>query len=257
MKNLKSCSCGYKPEGDLSDKYFHCLETKALRNHVTFPSFHFLSDVDNQSEVYFKLIEDNIIPKRHWAFLVEIDERMENEEHGFMGWSRFNENLPIPESNDKPNSFQWSDLTKGQTMAILYAEKKMIKRQMSICEETLDNCFVFKVNMEQLENEAVKVLDFKDSQCQNKNLSCFNCGVELKEERLECEKCKLAVYCSKKCQDKSWSMVHEKLCSQSDVLLRLACLPRHSQFEDFYTFFSNSFDFLPQYIFSEKYVQKF
>lgn len=259
MEQIQACSCGYKPKSDSIEKFTYCTETRALKNHITFPSFEFLSDVNNPSEFFFKLEEDNIVPKRHWAFLIEIDENLNSTVPAFCGHTRYGERVKVEfhhEPDDKATSFSWSDIQKENTMAILYCEKKTLNGEMVICQEVLDCCYIFKANLEQIEREASKLLDLMDSKHLNKQPVCFNCGSQ-KEDLIECDKCKMALYCCQECHGKASSMDHKNLCHDSDVLLRLATLPRHGEFMDYYSFVQKSFDYLPEYFFSEQFVQHF
>jgi hypothetical protein len=44
---------------------------------------------------------------------------------------------------------------------------------------------------------------------------------------------------SKECQIKGWNLSHKVLCSHSDMLLRLASLPRHKYVDDYQNFNRN------------------
>ncbi|CAF0780780.1 unnamed protein product [Brachionus calyciflorus] len=194
----------------------------------------------------------------NWVFLAEIDESFFFLRHRVHAHSRFGEKVPIHfynESNEMPVSFTWQDLKKGHTLAILYAERKtFLDLSEGIRQEALETCYVFKTGLKNLEEEASKVLDLKDLNFKKSPEKCFSCGVE-KESLLRCAKCKLAVYCSKECQVKSWQSVHKNLCSQMDVLLRLASLPRNRKFKKYLSFCPGQ-DFLSEYVYSERHVQK-
>lgn len=258
-----ACKCGYNPDSDDYDwKYFKkCLINVALKNHLTFPSFEFLSDYDEPSTVYHDYDDPSgiIAPLRHWVFLMEIDEEISLIRPGFLGWSQFGEYLPVHfyhEKEVKPTTFSWPDIKSGHTLAILYAEKKsFLDGTQGIRQENLDSCFVFKAPLQMVQDEASKLLNSADFNFKGQVQECFGCGVR-KENISRCGNCKLACYCSKECQADSWKSVHKKLCSQSETLLRLASIPRSGKFKEFFTFKKSSEDYLPPYLYVKKFAKR-
>ncbi|CAF0800959.1 unnamed protein product [Brachionus calyciflorus] len=265
----RSCLCGYRIDDGCGqvfyslnqiDRRHDCSVVKALRNHITFPSFELLYDITDPTEsleIYFK--PERVEPLRHFAFLIQVARDISLMRPGIFGYSQFGEPVKVYFYHDKgntPKTFSWSDFQKlGSTLVILYPVRKTFTDgQIGIRQENLNSCFIFKSNIHNLESEAQKLLDSKDAKFTNKNTQCFNCSVE-KETLLRCSKCKLALYCSTECQKKSWATHHKSLCSQFDILLRLAVLPRIEQFQKEFNFDRNDSNcFLSDYIFSEKFV---
>lgn len=240
------CECGYNPhdsESFLDDEdYELCSNKLALKNHITFPSFEFISDYDDPSLIYYNL-EDSFFPARHWATLLEIKEVISFIRRGLIGWNQFGEQVRVmfyPENQDEPKTFAWSDLKVGNTIVVLYPEKKtFMDLTTGIRQENLANCFIFKAPLKFLQEEAQHLLNSADSNSNGTDSECFGCCIKSKNLST-CSVCKLAKYCSKECQTLSWKKVHKKICKQSETLLRLSALPRHRFSE--YLEFNNSND---------------
>ncbi len=119
---------------------------------------------------------------------------------GVSGLSYFGEKLATHfyhDNGDEPTTFSWDNLAKGNTLAILYAERKtFMDMSEGIREENLDSCFVFKSSIESVFREAQKLLNDADLKSDDKKLKCFGCGVET-EQMFRCSSCHLAKYCSK------------------------------------------------------------
>lgn len=109
--------------------------------------------------------------------------------------------------------------------------------------------------MSDVMEEAEKLLNDADLSTRNEQLVCFGCGLQSKS-LLRCGECKLAKYCSQECQLKAWKLSHKKLCSQSETLLRLACLPRQQTSTIKFTFKMEQPDSLPPYVYNPEFVQK-
>jgi hypothetical protein len=101
------------------------------------------------------------------------------------------------ETDEKPTTFSWEDLQPGNTMAILYAERKtFLDMSEGVRQENLDTCYVFKAKIQDVFKEANKLLKDADSRSKNLELECFACGVKT-DKILRCASCHLAKYCSK------------------------------------------------------------
>jgi hypothetical protein len=95
-------------------------------------------------------------PKFHWCLFVQIEEKI--DEMSWLGFTSFYEKVTLvieKDSEQIPSTFLWSDLKKGNTAAILYAEKT----KSLVVETCLDFVFVFKSNE-----------SFILSRCQNMNI---------------------------------------------------------------------------------------
>ena len=120
-----------------------------------------------------------------------------------------------------------SEVESGQTLVLLYPKKvKKYEKNKFVIVKNPDSYFVFKVSMIDMVKQAAKLLTIMDSVEEKKELECFGCGAKT-SVIMQCSACKLAKYCSKECQKKSWKMCHKNLCNQSEILLRVASLPRH------------------------------
>ena len=197
-KAYRKCDCGYVPNGFSShDK---CPIKLALHNHISFPSFELMTELDDPSTIYYNM--DYICgPKRHWAAILQIKNNISFMRPGIIGVNQFGEEVLVHFYHDKdeiPMTFSWDDLREDYTLAILYPEKKtFMDGTQGIREENLDFCFVFKANLDDLREEAQKLLnDFDGKSKDAYESSCFTCGVK-KVSMNQCSKCKLAKYCSK------------------------------------------------------------
>ena len=120
-----------------------------------------------------------------------------------------------------------SEVKKGHTLVVLYPTKipKMEKNKLVMVYDP-DSYFVFKASSIDVDKEAAKLLKLRDLVEEKKELECFGCGAKT-SVIMQCSACKLAKYCSKECQEKAWKLCHKNLCKQSEILLRVASLPRH------------------------------
>lgn len=255
-RRKKRCECGYDPSNDdHCDREDRCPNKLALCNHVTFPSFRAMTELNDPSSTYYELT-DMFRPKRHWATLLDIYQYIGIVRPGVLCFNRFGELISVHfyhERDQKATTFNFESLKPGHTLCILYPERKTFgDLTEGIREENLDSCYVFNATLKEVEQEAQKLLNDADvltplaGEAQQVPV-CFNCGV--KSEKLShCGACKLAKYCSKECQVSAWASVHKKLCKQSETLLRVSVLPRYSfQNLNHFSFDSNSKSYLPPY----------
>jgi len=238
----KPCECGYNPHADNYYEPERCSVKLALRNHITFPSFEMMSEYDDPSMLYYEENNIGLAPSRHWATLIEITHDLSFVRPGCSGMNQFGERISVHfyhDNDEKPVAFKWSQLKAGNTLAILYPEKKtFLDMSEGIREENLDACFIFNSSLINVQDEAQKMLKNADREAnanENEHSECFNCGVKA-EKLSRCSVCKIANYCSKECQTKAWKDCHKNLCKQSDVLLRLAVLPRYRFGDRSFTF---------------------
>jgi hypothetical protein len=245
------CSCGVKVKEDCYLK--PCKSKKTLSNHMVFPTFCALDKL--------KKSEKN---SKHWAFMLEVSNfelSKFGHKHVVEGFGNFNEFARI--SFDKIGRSDagkkvYSDIGPSYTVVVLYAKPDDNELKMVIPENP-EFCCVFKLPIYELQEEAEKILSYYDSLHENKDLRCFGCGV-ITNELFQCSACKMFKYCSRECQTKSWNYRHVLLCKQSEILLRLACLPRYQNTlsDKYFTFNLNENDniriSLPPYIFKTEFV---
>jgi hypothetical protein len=244
-KRKKPCNCGYDPfvcSNYMDRKQDKCSVKLALRNHLTFPSFEMMSEYDDPSMLYYEMGGMGFQPARHWATLIEITHDLTFARPGCCGLNQFGERISVHfyhDNDEKPVSFKWSQLKPGNTLAIMYPEKKQfLDGTEGIREESLDSCYIFNSSLKNVQDEAQRLMHAADVEA-NVNVKespeCFGCGLK-KEKLMQCSACKHASYCSKECQVKAWKDGHKYLCKQSEMLLRLAVLPRYRYEGDFFSF---------------------
>jgi hypothetical protein len=233
-----SCYCGYDAKENSRPK-IDCPINVALSNHIAFPSFDYLNNTDRESpsKTYFN--RETSKPLRHWAFIIEIDQ-IDFASSKLTGFTNYGEEATVKFDffffSATPDTFSWSDLKEGNTLAILYAEKHFESKLNSevVLVKELDNCFIFKSEMLKLKLEANKLLKNADLEINGKLSECGGCGLRY-TSLSRCSVCKIAKYCSRECQSKAWKDGHKKFCSQAEIILRLSSLPRYS--------FENRFNF--------------
>jgi hypothetical protein len=241
------CDCGAVINETSYDKKT-CEATKALANHMVFPTYKLLDKCNKK---------DNL---NHWAFIVEINSIVDHstfygftplDEIVFLGYDYFDQ--------ETVTTFSYSDIKVGHTVVALYAEKepKHEDKKLIVIRDP-DFLFVFNASFLDVKKEAEKLLNSSDSKSEKKELECFGCGIKISKLIITCSKCKLAHYCSTVCQKNSWNVRHKDLCKQSEVLLRLACLPRHQETlpYEYFTFNLDEKLSLPPYVYKPEFVQK-
>jgi len=237
LPRRKPCECSYDPfkRNQTSEIKYQCSIKLALCNHITFPSFEMMTWLDDPSMIYYELNEYFLTASRHWATLIEISFIRHFIRPECLGWNRFGEKIRVlfyHDKNETPTSFKWPQLKPGNTLAILYPEKKIfLDGSAGIRQENLDSCYIFESSLENVHEEAKRLLCGADIETHlnigAKELpECFNCGIKT-EKLSQCSACRRAKYCSKECQVKAWKTRHKNLCPQSEVLLKLAVLPRY------------------------------
>lgn len=248
MVRKRKCDCGYNPESKKSKASDEkCPVTLAFNNHIRFSSLEILPKSEDLKELFY---DQEGIPRFHWCLLIELDEKI--NPRCWSAFTTYGERCILRFDNDKdvkPTTFAWSDLKTGHTVAILYAEKY---DKMQVVVDDLDSCFVFKSDIVDVSDEGKYLLDDADCNAKKEKSSCFGCGITC-ERIMRCSNCKLAKYCSRECQAKCWKESHKRLCSQNEIILRLACLPRH-EFEEYFTFVPDQPESLPAYVFNPDFV---
>lgn len=157
-------------------------------------------------------------PCIHWAFIGEEDcvEKVTR----IRPWvkDRAGELVPIafyPDNNEEPATFKWSDLKKGHTICILYAEQHpFMDGTMGIRVETLNNVKVFFGSLDTL----MQLSDDYDAYMQRKaDKQCFLTECRAKHGTAPyasktCSRCHVATYCSVECQQADWKQ-HKPHCT--------------------------------------------
>jgi hypothetical protein len=204
-----------------------CASYKPLCNPVTFPSFAALSDLNDPSTNYFTGWDTGIIVRsREWALIGEVTELQHFMRHRFLLQTRFEEKLILafyPETPPLPD-FDVSKVKVGHTFALLNAEKKtFLDLTEGVRMEYLDTCWAFQASLNEVMEEAERLLNAADNKAQKVPANCFTCK---KPTSSCCAKCGLAYFCSRECQAFAWPK-HKRLCRDGAKLLSLSCLPRH------------------------------
>ena len=226
----------------------------------TYPPYSELSPEDEYPSLeYYNDDGGYCTPKRHWCLVAEIVENhtfMRHRQHLILrtrlSLDRFQLVFYLDKEPASTDSFNYDQLKVGNTICVLYAERKrFLDGTQGIRQESADCVHVFKAPLHIVHEEAKKLLQYADTRAAKakavsstsssgagSNLSsntvhpfslCFICG---KQETAEaplsrCAGCHIAVYCSKECQKSHWNLSHKALCKDSEKLLRLSCLPRY------------------------------
>ncbi|KAJ3073072.1 hypothetical protein HDU98_002278 [Podochytrium sp. JEL0797] len=158
-----------------------------------FPSFDSLPFHDTPDNVYQAAdAEANTVPLRHWCFLAEI------VDISFVDRPRLtidigNGETAVIESSSRapPSTFAWTDLRKGFTIAILYAQRRLVScGSMGIRADNLGHVLIFRSGMNNLTAYARKV-------AQKSARECFLPGCGRKSMLIVSAQAKgAAVYCS-------------------------------------------------------------
>jgi hypothetical protein len=249
----EKCDCGAIISEKKCDKNT-CNSTNALINHFVFPTFSLLDKLQKKENSQYN----------HWAYMVEVCKK-KTKEYGFYqiveGFSLLNEYASISFDRlrqDQASKISFSDIKPGYTVVVLYA-KQDDKDMKMVMPENANYCLIFKLPILEIQKEAEKLLYNFDLASENKDIECFGCGLK-GNDLMQCSSCKIAKYCSRQCQKKSWDMRHQRLCKQSEIILRLACLPRHQNTlpDKYFTFNLNGNNgiALPPYIYKPEFVFK-
>jgi hypothetical protein len=189
--NQRTCMCHYDPHKEEDDNIDddvlkeHCPITRALQNHITFPSLKLLQKISQKPYGF------------HWALLVEIVSVNESQ-FECTGETRFGELVKISFQNrTTPSTFKWHMLRKGHVLAILYAKYLLDLVQVG----HLDDCYIFPACLSDVLEQAYLALDIKDVRNKNESPLCYSCDSPIIEsyfnKSVVCKNCKIAEYCSK------------------------------------------------------------
>lgn len=201
------CECGW----DEKKEDYSC-NLKGLDNHILFPPYCLLSNINDPSMIYYEFKGYSCTPKLNWCFLAEMEGPFHFSRPSSILKTRYGESTRVVFYHDNyevPFTFSFNDLQKGYTIAILYGEwKTFMDMTDGIRQEDLDSVYVFKMSLKNLLKESKLHL----KQC------CFVCGETDKLSR--CSKCQFAFYCGKDCQKSHWN-THKHVCRDMKVLKNL------------------------------------
>ena len=149
-------------------------------------------------------------------------------------------------------TYSSNDVKKGNILIVLnpciYGSNRVVVRHPN-------ECFFSNSSISEFKEHAERLLQIKDLINEKQKTVCYGCGDE-KIER-NCSTCVLVKYCSKECEKKEEK--HNKFCKHGEVLLRLACMSRHKQADEFYCFLIDEqyqyFSSLPPYVYKVESVK--
>lgn len=203
-----------------------------IRNHWNFPPFAYLPHEDGVDEQYYGQSEDSGFfyqPKRHWALVGEITEVNFFIRPRVTLKTRYDEEVLVNfhlEDMDTPRFFYWSDLQKEgpACLCIFYANvRTFLDMNQGIRQENPNSVMLFPVSFDMLADEVECHALAHRSMSDDDSRVCFGCQ-RTPEKLLRCSRCKLALYCCRKCQALHWNKSHKKLCRYARMLSKLAAL---------------------------------
>jgi hypothetical protein len=167
---------------------------------------------------------------RHWAIAGEIVATNFFIRPRVTIMTRFGEEVLVNfhlENADQPKYFSWKSLKTGNTMIILYPERRtFLDMNQGIRQESPNTVMVFEAGLEKVTSEVDSyIIRCTAALNGGGSYKCFACQAEkAKDGSLlkRCARCKATAYCSRECQIGFWKGQHKALCSQSDKLKQLA-----------------------------------
>lgn len=247
FENGEHCVCGEIISKTNAKTKRKCTSNEALKNHAIFPTFSAI--IEPKYDLFMS----------HWALLVEIHsiEKQKGLPICIIGFTPQKEFTTVMinqiYSFIGDNTFNWSDLKMGHTLALLYAQLEPSTKNVSVMVP--NSCIILKESIFDLQEHAKKLLNDADFISRKEVNECFGCQQKCNDIK-RCSGCKLAKYCSLECQQKDWQLCHKKLCSQAEVLLRLASLPRNQDIKGVFSFKLGESSSLPPYIYKSDMVQQ-
>lgn len=208
-----------------------------MNSKLAYPTFELLSHVRKPSENYYKDDgKDMLEPTRNWCYLADITmpgyhplrpSAVVKDSAGHQHPLIFYLDNDFPDS-DSDNSDTDSDdshvdavldsLVPGNTVAVLYAEKKTFMNMaegIRVPVEDTNYVYVFRCDRKTVVSEMEK---------DEKYQGCFACGKKPEASGpalSRCAKCRMAMYCGRECQIAHWNRAHKRLCGDMKVLRAL------------------------------------
>lgn len=214
-----------------------------LQDKDNFPPFSYIPS-ENEIDENFYCTDDgcNYSHKHHWCFIGEITDDthaqlMNLRNRILVKDVKGESDIPIAFYPDPANSrefFDFSELKKGYTICIRYAEKHFFwDMTCGFRVECLPYVKIIKCTLETL--CMISTLDPT-----NRPKLCWTCGAQQSKyglKLLSCQRCKLAKYCGRDCQKSDWKY-HKKLCEyipDYSILVSLAdrVFTKYIPFEDY------------------------
>ena len=214
------CQCGYTNETPrLLKQPYKCTNNIDILNHITFPPLKLLSVKDKpELSLHYNVVKK--VPNKHWCLLIEIEAvSFSKKSYSLTGKTIYNEKVIVKFSDDNQTTsttFKWSDLSKGKSLAILYAHKQCgdsgEEASNTVVVSNRNNCFVFNASLTATIDMASLILENEDlgsDKVMCSDLVCFNCDVYIRKDNEEfsqylekkepqtCLKCKRYVFCGK------------------------------------------------------------
>ena len=197
----KKCSCGYDPrDGEKYNSAKTCSETKALCNHITFPSANMMS-----IDCWFSLSSPFDVEKddRHYACLFEFSAFIKcgGLSDAWLIHNAFGESFILYfykdySKKEAPVTFSVRDIAEKNTLAMLNPQKA--NQNIIVNYKNYENCFIFKSTLKNVHAEADRLLKDAEMTERKELCECFECGLKANDLKY-CSKCKLARYCSAVC----------------------------------------------------------
>ena len=182
-----------------------------------------LPDYDSPWGIYYKLRHSVLAPTMHWCFLTEVIEVQLFFRPNVLVRTASGKKLMVHfyhENNEKPTTFQWTQLVPGSTLAILYAQSKcMLDLTEGIRQEDLDSVFVFKAPLSQV-TEAIQWCTKSTKSSSTVTSECSTNACNIMDRLKTCARCNYAKYCSKEHQISDWKR-HKMICSDMKTIVRL------------------------------------
>ncbi len=239
------CPCGYDKNArnaKLTSRDLKCSVTRPLLNHVTFPSVRMMPKTHSPQPKDSIYIDNSGRVIKHWASIFQMIEKADPNKSIFAGILSIDNPDFWLVHNSHGEKFAlnvWGkakhlNLKPGFTLALLYPTYDACNRVDIGYNNCIDTCYVFNASLIELCEASECLLEDADLKSTNRPRKCFECRKSEATLRC-CANCRLAQYCSRECQTRSWS-AHKKLCKQSDMLLKFACLQRITVSKDQFSF---------------------
>ncbi|KAI9316167.1 hypothetical protein BDR26DRAFT_466806 [Obelidium mucronatum] len=174
-----------------------------------------------------------VTPKEHWVFFAEILNvsfllRPRVKVH--LGNNKTATIHFEPELiHQVPKTFEWDDLEPGNTIVILYAQRKLMgDGEWGVKQEYLDTVFVVSAGVEMVSRYARQIFDT--------NRTCFHPKCGKTKGLMTCGNCSVAMFCSDYHQKDSR---HDQVCKSSENIQKVVEICNGLGGEEFHSFAKN------------------